>query len=487
MLILELLLLITSSIYIIFNQTINKNLNKLNAIGLLVLILSIHLIFEGSRWQMIPAYSIWLIALIFALRQSGKKSSITVRVFKTIGLTILLALAIILPSVLPVFELPQTTGPFTVGTRDIFLKLNREEVITADKTDKRGLMIKVWYPSEENGGEKDPYVDRAGRNGFARKYGIPPSMLNYLNKVETNVYRNIQIADDTFPVLIFSHGYNSKANGYYALLSEIVSHGYVVFAINHTYESTGTTFPDGTEGYFDYEYASRIESGTWELVEPAVEAFKNGLAFGDRHPFVHRALTTYFVRDIIEYWANDIKDVVSELYSWNDSGFFNGKLDLSNIGAFGHSRGGGAAGQSILMDERIKAGANLDGVQWGQIVDTVFHKPFLYLSADWPPEHENFNQHAYLNKSTAIFYEGIILESGHSNFMDIPYMIPLQALNEAGDIDPDLAIKIAARVVTSFFDKHLKSKIIEMNTLAAEFEKLKLNIYEGVSIIPENN
>jgi hypothetical protein len=487
MLILELLLLITSSVYIIFNRVISKNINKLYVIGLLVTIISIHLIFNGSRWQMIPAYLIWLIALIIAMRQSGQKSAIVVRIFKTIGFTVLLALAIILPSVLPVFELPQTTGPFTVGTKDIFLKLDREEVITADRTDKRSLMIKVWYPSEETGGERDPYVDTAGRNGFAQKYGLPHSMLNYLNKVETKVYRNIPIADETFPVLIFSHGYNSKANGYYALMSEITSHGYVVFAINHTYESTGTTFPDGTEVYFDYEYANRIESGTWDRVAPAVEAFKNGLAFEDRHPFVQKALSAYFVKDIIEYWAKDISDVVSELNVWNDSGFFKGRLDLSNIGSFGHSRGGGAAGESLLNDSRIKAGANLDGVQWGQIVDTVFHKPFLYLSADWPPEHENFNQHAYVNKSTSVFYEGIILQSGHSNFMDIPYMIPLQALNEAGDIDPDLAIRIAGRVVTSFFDRHLKSKDIDLNTLNPEFEMLKLNIYEGVSIIQENN
>ena len=108
------------------------------------------------------------------------------------------------------------------------------------------------------------------------------SMLNYLNKVETNVYRNIEIADEVFPVLIFSHGYNSKANGYYALLTELVSHGYIVFAINHTYESTGTTFPDGSESYFDYDYASQIEAGTWETIEPAIETFKNRLSFEEQ-------------------------------------------------------------------------------------------------------------------------------------------------------------------------------------------------------------
>lgn len=478
----ELLLIVTTSVYIGFNRIINKNLKKPYVISLLIVVAVIHLLFGGYRWQMIPAYVIWLIALITALKGPTQRPSTMVVIFKSIGLLILLAPAILLPSILPVFELPQPTGAFTVGTKDIHLELDREETITADTKDKRSLMIKVWYPSTEAGGEQDPYVDIAGRNGFAQKYGLPPSFLNYLDKVETHVYRNIQIANEPFPVLIFSHGYNSKANGYYALLSEIVSHGYVVFAINHTYESTGTTFPDGTEAYFDYEYAQRIESGTWEMMEPVIEAFKSDLSFEERHPIVQKGLTTYFVKDMVERWAQDILDVVNKLDAWNTTGFFKGKLDVSKVGVFGHSRGGGAAGHSLLINDRIKAGANLDGVQWGQIVDTIFQQPFLFLSADWPENHEDLNQHAYINKSNSFFYEGMIRQSAHSNFMDIPFMIPLQALSQAGAIDPGLAIEIASKVVTSFFDKHLKRKDIDLNTLNAEFEQLDMNIFKGDSI-----
>lgn len=484
---LELLLVIASSVYIGLYRFINKKLNKFYVIGLLVLVLAIHLVFNGPRWQMIPAYILWLIAFITGMMHSERKPATILRVLKISGLLILLALSILLPSVLPVFDLPKATGPYTVGTTDIDLELDREEVITADKTDTRSLMIKVWYPSKQSGGEMDPYVDPAGRNGFAQKYGLPPSMMNYLNKVKTNVYRNIQIADETFPVLIFSHGYNSKANGYYALLTELASHGYVVFAINHTYESTGSTFPDGTQRYFDYEYASQIESGTWETMEPVIEAFKSGLSFEDRHPIVRKGLTTYFVREMVERWAHDIVDVVSELEAWDRDGFFKGKLDLSKVGVFGHSRGGGAAGESILEDDRIQAAANIDGVQWGQIVDTVFQKPFLFLSADWPAEHENLNQHAYVNRSTSVFYEGIVLQTGHSNFMDIPYMIPLRSLSQAGDIDPDLAMEITRRVVTSFFDKHLKNKAIDLNDLNSEHDMLKLKTFKGDSLISGSN
>jgi hypothetical protein len=255
-----------------------------------------------------------------------------------------------------------------------------------------------------------------------------------------------------------------------------------VFSINHTYESTGSTFPDGTEVYFDYDYASQIESGTFETVEPVMKAFKDGLSFEDRHPIVRQALTTYFVKDMVERWALDIVDVVRELNQWNSEGFYKGRLDLSNVGVFGHSRGGGAAGEALLIDNRIKAGANVDGVQWGQIVDTVFQKPFLFISADWPAEHENLNQHAYVNKSTSYFYESTILKSAHSNFMDIPLMIPVKALSQAGEIDPDLAIEISGKMITSFFDKHLKNKDVDLSLLDTEYEMLNLKVFKGDSI-----
>lgn len=479
---LELILIIMVTGYILFYRLIHQKLGKPYVIGLLVFILGIHLVFNGTRWQMIPGYLLWLIALITAIVRSDRKPSIILKVSKIIGILILLTLSVSLPWALPVFEIPEASGPYTVGTMDMLLELEREEVITADTEDTRNLMIKVWYPSKEKGVEMDPYVDAAGRNGFAQKYGLLPSMLNYLDKVETNVFRNIQVADETFPVLIFSHGYNSKANGYYALLKELVSQGYIIFAINHTYESTGSTFPDGRLIYFDYEYARQIQTNTWSVMEPVIEAFKSDLSFEDRHPIVQKGLTTYFVRDMVERWAQDMVDVVNKLDEWNNSGFLKGKLDLSNVGTFGHSRGGGPAGETLLMDNRIKAAANIDGVQWGQIVDTIFQKPFLFLSADWPEEHEDLNEHAYINKSTSVFYEGTIRESGHSNFMDIPFMIPLRALSLAGNIDPHLSMEITTKVITSFFDKHLKEKDIDLNDVGVKYDMLELNVYKGDSL-----
>ena len=159
--------------------------------------------------------------------------------------------------------------------------------------------------------------------------------------------------------------------------------------------------------------------------------------------------------------------------------FFEGKLDEERIGVFGHSRGGGAAGETLLTNDRVKAGANIDGVQWGRIVDTSFDDPFLFISADWPEEKEDLNSHAYINKSKVAFYEAKIMNTGHSSFMDIPFIIPLKALNQAGDIEPGLGIEITSKLVTLFFDKHLRSKEVDFSSLDSKYEQLKLSIFKG--------
>lgn len=476
----EIILLSTSIIYLVLNLFFDIKINKVYLIALLSIVLLVHLLLEGYRWQMLFSYFVWLIAIITIFKKSSTVKTKTInKVFKAIALSILFAFSIFFPTVLPVFELPEIKGPYSVGTTDILLELNRDEVITENKNDKRKLMIKVWYPSHEKSGQMESYIDDAGRHGFAQKYGLPKSTFNYLDKVNTHVFRNISAANGNFPVLIFSHGYNSKANNYYALLSQIVSQGYVVFAINHTYESTGTTFPDGTEVYFDNAFAQKIESGTWKDMEPVIKAFKDDLSFKERHPIVKEGLKNYFVKDMVERWAKDITDVADHIEFWNSSGLLKNKLDIKNIGVFGHSRGGGAAGDAFLKDARFKAGANVDGVQWGNIVDTSFQNPFLFISADWPEEKEDLNSHAYINKSQSVFYESKILNTGHSSFMDIPFMIPLESISEAGTIQPEKGIEITSKLLIAFFDSYLKNKKVDFNHLESEYDLLNLKIYKN--------
>ena len=471
---LELVLLIISIGYLLFSKKINAHIKKSILLSCLVLLFVFHLINNGYRWQMIPTYLLWAFAILSTFSNSTKPLKPIINILRTTGLLLFAGISFILPTVLPVFKLPKTTGKFSVGTTNILLETNREEIITSTPNDKRRLMIKVWYPTNDSEGNQDLYIDKGGRFGFAKKYGLPFSTFNYLDKVGTDVWKNAKISEGPFPVLIFSHGYHSKANCYYALLSEIVSHGYIIFGINHTYESTGTTFPNGEIKFFDFEYSTRILENTWNIIEPSIDAFQTTQTFEERHPIIKKSLKNYFVKDIIEYWADDIENVSEKLQVWNKKGFFKNKLNLHQVGIFGHSRGGAAAGEVLLHENDIKAGINLDGVQWGQMVDTCFHKPFLLLSSDWPESHPNYNKHAYVNKSKSDFYEGIIKKSGHSNFMDIPFMIPVNAINEAGTINPHVAIDITTEVVVSFFNKYLKNQNIDIESLNKKYSDLNL-------------
>lgn len=342
---LELLLVISAGALLLFPPGLKEKIGRNYRLGFLLVVLALQVLVEGYRWQMLPAYLLSIFALLQTLFSSGKKSPLLLRIGKYAIVVVLLGLACFLPMALPVFKLPKATGSYLVGTRDIHLVLDRKEDIPAGAGKNRELMVKVWYPTDARQGPKDPYCDPAGRAGFARKYGLPPFMMNYLDLIKTNVFREVAVAEGQFPVLVFSHGYHSKANGYYALLSELASQGYIIFAPNHTYESTGSTFPDDRRAFFDRDYARKIQENTWPVMEPAVKAFKEGLSFDERHPIVRKSLKTYFVKDMTARWAQDIRGVIDQLEDWNSKGAFAGKLNVRQLGVFGHSRGGGAAAE----------------------------------------------------------------------------------------------------------------------------------------------
>ncbi|MGA9271209.1 MAG: hypothetical protein WBV45_11350, partial [Lutimonas sp.] len=191
----------------------------------------------------------------------------------------------------------------------------------------------------------------------------------------------------------------------------------------------------------------------------------------------------YFEGRVQDRWAEDMIVALNQLESWNAEGPLKGKLDLDKIGVFGHSVGGGSAGNLAMKDRRIKAAVNLDGIQWGEKIDTTYAIPYLYVSADWPAEHEDINSHVYRKKSTDYFYETKLLQSGHPNFMDIPFMIPVQSLAGTGEIDPYQGTEIVTQLVTSFFDRYLKGvQGADPQAIADQYALLEMNVYEGDSI-----
>jgi len=441
-------------------------------------IMLLHLLAEGCRWQLIPAYLIVLISA-WCLYKSYYffKGSRFRKIASGVFYVILLAIGWAAPYAIPVFDLPTPTGTYSIGSQYIHIKTNEDEIITNQEGDKRELMVKVWYPAIIKDAATEAYLNNGDRIGFALKYGLPEALLNYLDLVKTNTYMLTEIEDGKFPVLIFSPGFYSSATGYYALIEEIVSHGYIVLNINPTYESTGSLFSNGNIKLFNAEFDKKHNNQKMgEMAWFASQAYLKASTFNGRFLAIEYAVRNYIAAETTIRWSNDISLVIDELETGNNSSFLANHIDISRLGAFGHSQGGSAAGQALLADERVLAAINIDGVHWGNMIDTFMTKPFALLSSDWEESHPNFNEIIYQKGSTTDFYNAKILNSGHSNFMDIPLMVRIPIINEAGSIDPSKGYALSSKFILRFFDKHLMGIETDLLGLCNEFEELEINL-----------
>lgn len=449
---------------------------KLAIIALIFVILMCNLFFEGFRWQLIPGHIVILLTIIFLYKELKFLGGVWLsNTWKLLFLFILLVLAWALPIIFPVFNLPTPTGEYKIGSRYLKVKGDSPEIITKAPEEKREFMVKVWYPSTVNNENKELYLDKGNRLGFLNKYGLPKFALDYLDYVETHTYENPDFAQGTFPVLIFSHGSNSEAFGYYALMEEIVSHGFVVININHTYESSGSLFPNGNIKLYNSEFDQKTnDSKMAEMAWNASENYRKATTENEQFLAVEDLIRNYVAADISKRWSLDISTVIDNLDKWNENMFFKNHLDLTKIGIFGHSQGGSAVGQTLIDDERIDAGINLDGVQWGSIIDSTITKPFMLISSDWKEDHPNLNKYAYRNLNNSEYKNITIKNTGHSNFLDIILVVNLSYINEAGTIDPFEGYKIISSLILDFFNENLNHKSKNLTDLVEQYKEIEI-------------
>jgi dienelactone hydrolase len=152
--------------------------------------------------------------------------------------------------------------------------------------------------------------------------------------VRTNSCQDVPITNGVHPVVVFTHGYTGTFTDYTFLMEDLASRGYVVAAVDHTYEATAVEFPDGRLA------TSRLGShlsGTTRTDESA-------LSFAS------------YVR------LADLSFVVDQLTTLNaGSGSpFAQKLDTSRVALVGHSVGSWAVLLGIQHDPRFKAGILID-------------------------------------------------------------------------------------------------------------------------------
>ena len=379
---------------------------------------------EGWRWQFIPLYllgaAIPLVALLRRSKPSARWARLTAGVVLTgtvIGVVVLAAWA------LPVITLPAPTGPYAVGVVD------RELV---DPTRDRRLMATVWYPAATTGDPAplthEPDALMAGLEYLTSLPGLVFQHLRYLT-VAASDGAPILDSDQPYPVLIFSHGLVGMRLQNASMLQDLASWGYVVLALDHTDAAAVTVFPDGETRFYD-----EARFG----IAPDDAASIGAI---DTHMFPVWVADQRFAFDTIEKWAQS-------------DPLFAGKLNLDQLGTFGHSFGGATSLEVCRIDTRCRAAADLDGGLYGAMVEQPASRPMLLMtsasSGSIDEATAEWRSAVARAQGPALWLE--LPGSSHLSFTDMELLSPL--LPPRG-FDPRAGLAQVNHDLRVFFDTYL--------------------------------
>ncbi len=420
----------------------------LTAVSLLIL----HLFIEGGRWQMFPAYGLVVLGLIMAIRlvlgddQNGHKPKR--RIVTVLGLfltVILFAAAVGLPTLLPVPQLIPTTGRYNVGTTTVHLiDAERPEIYTEDVGDHRELMVQIWYPADSAATKPAAdYIEGLDIAGavIAEQFDLPAFLFNHINLTTLNIVRDApSVANrqfgESFPIIFFSHGLTGLRVQNTGMVRELASHGYIVVAADHTFGNALSVFPDGRVILYD---SARV--------------------FNDDSTPPKTSNT------LVGVWADDIGFMLDQLAEWNDEagGRFNGRLDLTQVGIFGHSTGGGTAVEFCMQDDRCDAGIGLDS--WIEPVSDTIYKtglsqPFMFINSPaWLNDNNSTLGRTIFDDLSNDGYLLTLANTAHFDFTDLPLFSPLTPqLGLSGSIDSKTSLTMQNEYILTFFNTYLKGE-----------------------------
>ena len=467
-------------------------------VGLGVMVLG--LVVEGFRWQMIPAYVGFGLAALASLKKNETRS--VWRVLGAVPLLLLISASAVLTHELPMFSLPEPSGPYGVGTFEYSVTDDsRKERYSP--TRNRELYVEVWYPADKGASGGFP-VRTLFQELYEGDFTQQSLLFGYLRHIPTHSHVQAPVAAPErgpFPVLLFNHalelGFTSQNQ---LLMEHLASHGYVIFSIAHPYQSakvnlggagTVTTVSEyptdidlpraelyrGVVGTI-YEASHDLDeiSAVKEVLSPLAEQYfalderdkksflREAVAMEEfrayRHFMSEELLEDYFLYDyfaensMLQYWVEDIQFVADTLPDLQAPvAGFSESIDTDGFGVFGMSFGGGAAAEFCKIDARCKAAVNLDGTQFGRQWNQAVAAPFLML---YHEEHQGGNDFAYL-PPTHEFWDYGVKGATHFDFTDFTYFWPLfKTLGFTGPIDAMRMIDITNVIVLNFFDHSLK-------------------------------
>lgn len=332
-------------------------------------------------------------------------------VLKSIGMTGLFFVAALPLIVFPQYDTIKPSGNYQVATA-AFTYIDLKRVETYNNTgENRKLNVEMWYPKD---------------------------------------------AEETYPLIVFSHGSLGLKTSNQTLYNELASHGYVVCSIDHTYQCFFTKDKDGHTTLLDMGYMRELnEELSRDDREFSYKCYQKWmkLRMGD---------ISFVIDHILAQAGKSDADKVYKL------------VDSSKIGVMGHSLGGSAALGTGRARNDVSAVIALEspfmydvkGVKNGDLVftDAKYPVPVLNVYSDdsrshlgeWYQYKENYNLLSGTNPDAFnVYISGV----GHLTLTDLAIESPILAnlLNGQKSTKKNVyCLKTLNKVCLDFFDCYLK-------------------------------
>ena len=390
---------------------------------------------DGLRWQMLAAIYI-LPAMFIAYKY------IAVNRFTGTILGAWFLISAFIPWAVPVFTMPDPGGDFHIGS-EIFhwVDSSRLEWFTDENdNDVREIMVQAWYPSENSDSiGTNSYMDFMNLRSktLASAGKIPAFLPSHLDMISTNTRNDVACSNklEKYPVLIFSHGITGSRHLHQILFEHLASKGYIVFALDHSFDANLTIFPDGKIADYRSEITGHPDSVLIREKQINTRAFDVGF----------------------------IIDQIREIETGMIDSKLSGRLDLDRIALGGHSYGGATAILASHNHEIVKACVVLDG--WispipDKVISEGINVPFLFMGrpswhdSDYPGNYERLAD--LITHSSNEKYDLRINQTLHLDYTDIPLMSPLvKHVMDVGDLKPSITLSLINDLVLGFLEVHL--------------------------------
>ncbi len=403
-----------------------------------------HFNVEGVHWQVFPLYlALGLLVVVqFAMLHDGEGAPV-VRASAWIAL-LCCAASLALSWVLPMFDLPKPTGKYAVGVYSGTMHdrtRGPDAVEHPTRESNREVVVQFWYPAVAKTG--------IGLGRYAQVTEVK-AKFSYESAIRTNsLVQAKPVLSEAFPVLLFNPRWAGSRVQNTFLAEDLASHGYIVVAIDHPYNGALVDTDAGVVASDRVNALSLNQLGSAEALE---QVWAKELAI----------------------WVADSRFVLDQLAQIGAEGSGTGfpwgtpRMDLTRVGAFGHSFGGSASMALLGVDPRVKCAVNLDG--WtlnGTATRTTQPVLFVYEEVS-EVRRAPVDVDAQVDAADNAAVDGSLAKYGglrafvagtqHLDFTDQTLLSPIQRLTHTGPIQGERIRAITRGLVLGFFDEELKGE-----------------------------